>query len=314
MSKQVKAVVGRGTFGTVRLVSHKQDQKKTYALKAVRKVHVVKSMQQKSIVMEREVNKQCYHPCIVQFIKTFQDRENVYFLTEFLGGGDLFFAIREIGVLSKAHSTYYAGSIVLALEYLHGRGIMYRDLKPENVLLDFKGAAKLVDFGCCKKEARTTTLIGTPEYIAPEVITGKGYTCTCDWWSLGVMLHEFVVGPLPFGAEAEDQTSLFRAILDSKLVFPDYVEDEDVMSLIAGLLERKVERRLGSSSRGAKEIKAHPYYSGFNWDALAGGFFEPPWTPDEKELMKTWEPPDGELKTGGGDYSKQKGMDWAQGF
>merc|ERR1719487_1649130 len=172
-----KAVVGRGTFGTVRLVHHKQDQKKMYALKAVKKIEVVKGNQQKSIVMEREVNKQCYHPCIMQFIKTFQDKNNVYFLTEFLGGGDLFYAIRDIGVLSKLQAQFFSGSITLAIEFLHARGIMYRDLKPENVLLDFAGKAKLVDFGCCKQELRTSTFIGTPEYLAPEIIIGQGYTC-----------------------------------------------------------------------------------------------------------------------------------------
>merc|ERR1719230_2512118 len=164
------AVVGRGTFGVVRLVCAKNDKQKQYALKAVKKWHVVKNNQEKSIVMEREVNAQCFHPCIVQFIKTFQDVHNVYFLTEFLGGGDLFLAIRQIGMLTKDQAQFFSGSIVLGLEYLHGRTIMYRDLKPENVLLDFEGNAKLVDFGCCKKELRTSTLIGTPEYFAPETI------------------------------------------------------------------------------------------------------------------------------------------------
>merc|ERR1719487_385730 len=221
-----KAVVGRGTFGTVRLVHHKQDDSKMYALKGVKKIEVVKGNQQKSIVMEREVNKQCYHPCIMQFIKTFQDKDNVYFLTEFLGGGDLFYAIREIGFLTKLHTQFFSGSIALALEYLHARGIMYRDLKPENVLLDFNGAAKLVDFGCCKREVRTHTLVGTPDYMAPEVIKQQGYTCVCDWWSLGVMMYEFVVGPLPFGADATDQMSLFKAILKDRLEIPDYMVDE----------------------------------------------------------------------------------------
>jgi len=310
----VKAVVGRGTFGIVRLVHHRLDENKMYALKNVKKIQVVKSHQQKSIVMEREVNKQCYHPCIVQFIKTFQDRDHVCFLTEILGGGDLFFAIREIGVLKVLHSQFFTGSICLGLEYLHGRGIMYRDLKPENVLLDFKGAAKLVDFGCCKKEFRTSTLIGTPEYIAPEVIRGKGYTCAVDWWSLGVMLHEFVVGPLPFGADAEDQTTLFREILEAELLFPEYITDEVVLSLISGLLERKVERRIAAGSKGAKEIMHHPYFRGFNWDALAGGFFEPPWKPDAQSLMKSWEPPDGPLDDSIGDWSNVRGMEWAKGF
>jgi len=312
---QCVAVVGRGTFGTVRLVHHRLDEKKTYALKAVKKLEVVKHAQQKSIVIEREVNKQCYHPCIMQFIKTFQDKEHVYFLTEFLGGGDLFYAIREIGFLSKLHSQFFSGSIALALEYLHARGIMYRDLKPENVLLDFNGTAKLVDFGCCKNAYRTHTLIGTPEYMAPEVIRQQGYTCACDWWSLGVMLHEFVIGPLPFGGDCEDQMSLFKAICDDPLVFPSGLE-EDVMDVISGMLERKVERRLGSSIRGAKDIKAHSYYKGFNWDALGGGFHEPPFTPDTEALRKNWEPSDGDLTNNVGttSFKISKRMEWSKDF
>lgn len=314
-----KAVVGRGSFGIVRLVHHKADENKMYALKAVRKMEVVKGNQQKSIVMEREVNKQCYHPCIMQFIKTFQDKDSVYFLTEFLGGGDLFCAVRDIGFLSTLQTQFYSGSIGLALEYLHARGIMYRDLKPENVLLDFHGSAKLVDFGCCKKEVRTNTLVGTPEYMAPEVIRQQGYTCACDWWSLGVMIHEFVVGPLPFGADCEDQMSLFKAICDDKLEFPAYMKDkEDLKSLISSLLERTVARRIGASARGAKDIKEHSYYKDFNWDALGGGFHEPPFQPDTEALMSSWEPPDGDLmKNVGSAWSPNKPskqMQWAMGF
>jgi len=314
---QCKAVVGRGTFGTVRLVHAKKDATKMYALKGVKKVEVVRGNQQSSIVMEREVNKQCYHPCIMQFIKTFQDKDNVYFLTEFLGGGDLFFAIREIGYLTKLHTQFFSGSIVLALEYLHARSIMYRDLKPENVLLDFNGAAKLVDFGCCKRDVRTHTLIGTPDYMAPEVIKQQGYTCSCDWWSLGVMLYEFAVGPLPFGAECTDQMSLFKAIMKDPLEIPDNIVDESCRSILEGLLDRKVEKRLGSSSVGAKDIKNHDYYAGFNWDALGGGFHEPPFVPDAKALMKNWEESDGDLiETIGSKltFKPSKGMEWAKGF
>jgi len=311
-----KAVVGRGTFGVVRLVYPKAKEQTLYALKCVKKFHVVKNNQEKAIVMERDVNAQCYHPCIVQFIKTFQDKHSIYFLTEFLGGGDMFFALREIGALTKLQSQFFSGSICLALEYLHGRGIMHRDLKPENVLLDFEGTAKLVDFGCCKQEIRTTTIIGTPEYMAPEVISGKGYTCIIDWWSLGVMIHEFIVGPLPFGADTDDQMAIFRSILHDELVIPGYVKDLDAAALVLGMLTKDPERRIASGTTGAKEIKEHPYYRGFNWDALAGGFFEPPWKPNVEALMKNWEPPDGEIMD---HVSKEKvtfgrGMEWARSF
>lgn len=231
----------------------------------------------------------------MQFIKTFQDAEEVYFLTEFLGGGDLFYAIREIGMLTKLQSQFYSASIVLALEYLHARSIMYRDLKPENVLLDFSGNAKLVDFGCCKKDTRTKTLVGTPEYLAPEVILGKGYTCVVDWWSLGVMMHEFICGPLPFGHDTDDQLELFREILEAPLQFPHHMSDASAVNVISGLLERTPELRLGSSTHGAKEIQQHPYFQDFDWDAVAGRYMDPPWKPNTEVLQGNWERMDGQL-------------------
>jgi len=313
---RLKAIVGRGSFGIVKLVHHCNDESKTYALKCVSKTQVVRQGQQKSICMERDINAQCYHPCIMQFIKTFQDPTTVYFLTEFLGGGDLFYAIREIGNLSKEHSQFYGGSITVALEYLHARSIMYRDLKPENVLLDFKGCVKLVDFGCCKKTLRTNTLVGTPEYFAPETILGKGYTFAIDWWALGVMMHEFIVGPLPFGRDTDDQLDLFREILEAPLQFPIHVTDETAVSVISGLLERTPELRLGTSTRGAREIKEHHYYAGFSWDALVGRYMKAPWLPDLRKLQATWEPVDGSQvfeETGHSD-TVESGMEWTHAF
>eukprot|EP00747_Dinoflagellata_sp_TGD_P125419 gnl/TRDRNA2_/TRDRNA2_174159_c1_seq1.p1 gnl/TRDRNA2_/TRDRNA2_174159_c1~~gnl/TRDRNA2_/TRDRNA2_174159_c1_seq1.p1 ORF type:complete len:502 (+),score=119.07 gnl/TRDRNA2_/TRDRNA2_174159_c1_seq1:1361-2866(+) len=332
---RLKAVVGQGSFGTVKLVYHKDDTKKCYALKCVIKKQVVRQGQERSMQIEREINAQCYHPCIMQFIKTFQDAKSVYFLTEFLGGGDLFFAIREIGNLTKEQSQYFSASIVLALEYLHARGIMYRDLKPENVLLNFEGHCKLVDFGCCKKALRTSTLVGTPEYFAPEVIIGKGYTCSIDWWSLGVMMHEFIVGPLPFGRNSEDQLELFREILEAPLSFPNFITDETGISIISGLLERVPELRLGASTRQAKEIKEHRYYQNYPWDAVAGRYMTPPWTPDTVKLQENWEDEEGKevFDMDGPDdedvpgsfhtnstpsskpsFKTEKGMEWAINF
>mmetsp|Transcript_16481 Transcript_16481/g.38628 ORF Transcript_16481/g.38628 Transcript_16481/m.38628 type:complete len:911 (-) Transcript_16481:136-2868(-) len=315
---RMKAVVGRGSFGIVKLVQHRNDASRTYALKCVSKSQVVRQGQQKSISIEREINAQCYHPCIMQFIKTFQDSKTVYFLTEFLGGGDLFYAIREIGNLTKGQSQFYGGSIALALEYLHARSIMYRDLKPENVLLDFQGNAKLVDFGCCKNALRTNTLVGTPEYFAPETILGKGYTCAIDWWALGVMMHEFIVGPLPFGRETEDQLDLFREILEAPLQFPNYVTDETAISIISGLLERTPADRLGGSKRGAKEVKEHMYFAGFNWDGLVGRYMKPPWAPNLKKLQSHWEMHEGEkvFEEDGAEsgHRPEPGMEWTAGF
>mmetsp|Transcript_144259 Transcript_144259/g.366192 ORF Transcript_144259/g.366192 Transcript_144259/m.366192 type:complete len:970 (+) Transcript_144259:85-2994(+) len=313
---RIRAIVGRGNFGIVKLVHHHGDSSCCYALKCVSKNLVVQQGQQKSIAIEREINAQCYHPCIVQFIRTFQDAENVYFLTEFLGGGELFYAIREIGRLSRSQAQFYGGSLVLALEYLHARGIIYRDLKPENVLLDDCGNAKLVDFGCCKKALRASTLVGTPEYMAPEVIAMLGYTCSIDWWALGVMMHEFVVGPLPFGNEAEDQLELFRAIREAPLRFPNFVKDSTAISLISEFLQRTPELRLGASTAGAKEIREHPYFADFDWNGLASRCLEPPWKPDLSKLRAQWELCSGEpvLAAALDDRRVQEGMEWAIAF
>mmetsp|Transcript_87157 Transcript_87157/g.281498 ORF Transcript_87157/g.281498 Transcript_87157/m.281498 type:complete len:862 (-) Transcript_87157:131-2716(-) len=290
---RVRAIVGRGNFGVVKLVYHRDDDSRCYALKCVNKQMVVQQGQQKCITMEREVNAQCNHACLVQFIRTFQDVSNVYFLTEFLGGGELFHAMRDIGKLAKEQVQFYAGSMVLALEYLHGRGFIYRDLKPENVMLDGRGYPKLVDFGCCKKASRTSTVVGTPEYMAPEVIAMLGYTCAIDWWALGVVMHELVVGPLPFGAEAEDELELFRAIREAPLRFPSRVTDSTAISVISGLLKRTPEMRLGASKQGATEIKEHPYFLDFDWDGLAGRYLSPPWRPNLEQLQSHWELCDG---------------------
>ncbi|CAE8719220.1 unnamed protein product [Polarella glacialis] len=298
---RVKAIIGRGSFGVVRLVCDKGNEGVMYALKCINKQQVVLQGQELPTLLEREINLNCYHPCIMQFFTTFQDASHVYFLTEFLGGGDLFHTMREIGNLTKEQSMFYAGSITLALEYLHARSIMYRDLKPENVLLDLQGYAKLVDFGCCKKAFRTVSLVGTTEYTAPETILGTGYTCSVDWWALGVMMHEFIVGPLPFGRENTDRLELLHQILEAPIYFPPYVNDESATSIICGLLERNALLRLGGSSRGALEIKEHLYFASFDWDALLARKLCVPWVPDPDQLQLDWEPDCEIILLSGGD-------------
>jgi len=287
------AVIDDGELSTVRCVREKKD-KNIFALKTLSKEEVVAQNQQKSVVQEREVLSQCSHPFIVQFIKTLQDAEHVYFLTEFLGGGDLFSAIREIECLSKAQSCFFSGCIILGLEYLHARGVMYRDLKPENIGLDEDGYGKLADFGSSKKALRSTTLTGTPEYTAPEVISGRGYTCTVDWWALGVIMHEFLVGPLPFAKDTEDCKEVFTQIIEAPLEFPADFTDEDSIAILRGLLDRTPESRLGSSIRGAKDLKVHPFFAGFDWPALCERTMKPPWRPNPENVKSSWEYDDDE--------------------
>ncbi len=153
----------------------------------------------------------------MHLVKTFRDGAYLYFLTELITGGELYDAIREMDLLTRSQAQFYIASIAIAIEYLHERAIAYRDLKPENILLDSQGYIKLIDFGCARKlgdTGRTYTLIGTPHYMAPEVILGRGYNQTADIWSVGVCCYEFMCGPLPFGYDAtEDQLHTFKEIL-----------------------------------------------------------------------------------------------------
>jgi cGMP-dependent protein kinase len=284
-------IVGEGSFGSVRLVQHK-GTKARYALKCILKKHVVDTGQQKNVQIERKILLQLFHPCIVQFVKTYKDEDTIYFLMEFLGGGDLFTAIREIGMLTKSQAQFYAGSVILAIEYVHKCRLMYRDLKPENVLLDEQGFVKLVDFGTAKEGLSSYTLVGTPEYLAPEVILGKGYTCSADWWSTGVMMYEFICGPLPFRSRSGDQVELCRAILEAEVKFPSYVKDSTARAILKGLLERGVERRLASGSMGALDLREHPYFQGFDWDAVVSRTLVVPYKPDLTKIQSIYVKPD----------------------
>lgn len=273
---KTERIIGRGTFGTVKLVLHKPTNIR-YALKCVSRRSIISLNQQNNIKLEREITAENDHPFIIRLVRTFKDFEYLYFLTELVTGGELYDAIRKLGLLSKFQAQFYLGSIILAIEYLHERNIAYRDLKPENILLDKQGYVKLIDFGCAKKiQGRAYTLVGTPHYMAPEVILGKGYGCTVDIWALGICLYEFICGPLPFGNDAEDQLEIFKDILTGQLTFPDYVTDSESINLMKRLLCRLPQGRIGCSINGFKDIKEHPFFNSFDWDKLAGRSLDPP--------------------------------------
>jgi cGMP-dependent protein kinase 1 len=277
-------VVGQGGFGTVFLAKNRKDPSKKYALKQVRKDAIVQRKMVSSLLIEREVLMQCNHPCVVQCVKTFKDKDHIYFLTEFLAGGDMFHAMREIGALTNQQSRFFAAAIFSAIEYLHELGWIYRDLKPEQVMLDDRGNVKLVDMGISKKANRTFSLIGTPEYLAPEVIKGKGYGKEIDYWAFGVVLYEMICGPLPF--EGEDQIQLFKKILRDPVVFPDYVEDKEGIAIMTKLLDKNPETRMN-----CQEVKAHPFFDKFDWDGLLSRTLMPPFKPDSNALRKKWRKP-----------------------
>ncbi|CAK9074090.1 cGMP-dependent protein kinase [Durusdinium trenchii] len=195
---------------------------------------------------------------------------NVYFLTEFVTGGELFNAIRSLGILSGVQARFYTGSLILALQALHEKKIIYRDLKPENVLLDNYGYIKLIDFGCAVRfdQGSHRSLVGTPHYMAPEVILGKEYHFSCDVWSLGVCLYEFVCGPLPFGQDCEDPRQVFQDILLSKLYFPEHFINTPGKHLLRCLLRKNSRLRIGGE-HGLQDVpgrrREHAYFRKFSF-------------------------------------------------
>eukprot|EP00929_Paragymnodinium_shiwhaense_P065717 TRINITY_DN32925_c0_g1_i2.p1 TRINITY_DN32925_c0_g1~~TRINITY_DN32925_c0_g1_i2.p1 ORF type:complete len:1015 (-),score=290.45 TRINITY_DN32925_c0_g1_i2:43-3087(-) len=243
-------VIGKGSFGSVRRVERGSAPHLVYALKRVRKRQAsgkVMEWLQRECALLAEFD----HPLIVQLVRTFETDDSMYILTELLTGGELLAALDKIAkCLTRPQAQFYSGSLLIALEYLHDRAIVFRDLKPENVMLDSDGYVKLIDFGTAKKlkdtDSRTFTIIGSFQFMAPEVWRGRGYGTKVDIWSLGVMLYEFVCGYLPFGRELQDPTAvqICRTVQASNLVFPERFSDAECKYLIRGMLRKDDESRL----------------------------------------------------------------------
>jgi len=258
--KNIK-VIGQGAAGTVRLVEHKKTNTR-YALKRVKKE---KDKIPEEVVRECALLGENDHPFIMTLVKTFETKSSVYMLTELITGGELHAAIRTVPtVLSRPQAQFYTGSIILVLEELHERNIVYRDLKPENVMLDNQGYLKLIDFGIAKKleegKTRTFTMIGTPHYMAPEVMRGHGYGTEVDIWSVGVMAFEFTCGYLPFADDLDDPTEVCAAVLKDSLTYPGGFRDKEGRQMISGLLTRTPKKRLGAGLRGIDDIKNCDYF------------------------------------------------------
>eukprot|EP00397_Hematodinium_sp_SG-2012_P000212 GEMP01000212.1.p1 GENE.GEMP01000212.1~~GEMP01000212.1.p1 ORF type:complete len:2586 (+),score=598.26 GEMP01000212.1:101-7858(+) len=273
-------VIGRGGFGIVKLVEH-TSTKTRYALKVLDKAQIREHNQQERIRSERAILAELDHPFIARFVRTFKDEQKIYFLLELVTGGELLSALGTLGILNAKQTRFYIGCLILALELLHSRRIIYRDLKAENILLDKFGYIKLIDFGIAKKlqTVRTHTLIGTPQFMAPEVIRGKGYGLMADNWSLGVCLYEFMVGSLPFGCDKVDQWDIWQEILYLPLTFPVSFKHSAAKNLMKGLLEKKPTERSGSTILGFKPIKQSVFFDGFQWDHLLQRSVEPPLIP-----------------------------------
>lgn len=248
-------VVGKGSFGKVMQVM-KKDTQRIYALKTLRKQHIISRSEVAHTLAERSVLAQINNPFIVPLKFSFQSPDKLYLVLAFVNGGELFHHLQREQRFDINRSRFYAAELLCALECLHGFGVIYRDLKPENILVDYVGHIALCDFGLCKldmkDEDKTNTFCGTPEYLAPELLHGQGYTKAVDWWTLGVLLYEMLTGLPPF--YDENTNEMYRKILSEPLHFPGpEIVPPAARDLLTKLLDRDATRRLGTN--GAAEIK-----------------------------------------------------------
>jgi protein-serine/threonine kinase len=273
-------VIGKGSYGKVMLVRHKNDGT-VYAMKMLRKDNVVKRNQVEHTKTERHVLETVSHPFIVNLVYAFQTPKKLYFVLEYCQGGELFFHLSRAGRFSEQRCRFYSSEILLAIEYLHKLAIIYRDLKPENVLLDGDGHVKLTDFGLSKEgimdNFSAKSMCGTPEYLAPEIIEKKGHGKAVDWYSLGALMYEMLTGLPPF--YTRDREKLFERIRRGELQYPQYI-GPTVKSLLQGLLQRDPSRRLGGGNMDSDEVKAHPFLLGIDWNAVHQRRVQPPFQPN----------------------------------
>lgn len=255
--------IGKGLFSRVYLVTNEK-RDIYYALKVIAKRKIEMFALYLHILEEKKVLTMVDYAYINKLVKTFKDERRIYFLLEYVHGFELSSILKHIGILSNNDSLFYAASIILILQYLHEREIIYRDLNLDNIMVDTNGYIKLIDFGSSKLlNGRTYTLIGSPHYVAPEVIVGKGYSKNADLWSLGICIFEFLTGRLPFGEDFIDPYDIYESILEFNYVYPSEIEQpsDSAKTFIAQLLAKFPENRcLGS----LESLKKHEWFNGYD--------------------------------------------------
>ncbi|KII85767.1 hypothetical protein PLICRDRAFT_44166 [Plicaturopsis crispa FD-325 SS-3] len=280
--------VGKGAFGKVRVVQHKQTRE-LYALKYINKAKCVKMKAVANVIQERRLLEEIDHPFVVNLRYAFQDDENCFFVIDLMLGGDLRFHLERLGSLPEETVRFYVAEISSGLAFLHENRIMHRDLKPDNILLDERGHAHLTDFNIAvhySERRLLTGVAGSMAYMAPEILSKRGYTSTIDWWSLGVVAYELVFGRRPF--RGKTNTALTSSIAKDHLRFPEGAEERCShagMLALRGFLERDTTKRLGCkpNGQGWEDIRRHAWFEPINWELLEKKGLEPPFVPDSKK-------------------------------
>ena len=271
--------LGSGNFGSVNLVRNKKN-KQLYAIKALNLEQIKKENLEVCVELEKNVLLKIDHPFIMKMVKYLKNDNYIFFINEYIKGKELWDVIRDIGLLNKEQTQFYGASMLLAINHLHKRKIIYRDIKPENVMVTTKGYIKIIDFGTVKEiKDRTSTIIGTSHYMAPEITKGEGYSFQVDIWSIAICLYEFFCGKLPFGEEYDDPMDIYRAVSKEELSFPNFVHDDTFMSLLNRMLKKNPTQRLWKF----EQIKEDPYFKDFDWKNLISLSYLPPYEIKMKE-------------------------------
>ncbi|XP_063729517.1 cAMP-dependent protein kinase catalytic subunit beta-like [Symsagittifera roscoffensis] len=268
---------------------------KFYAIKLLDKQKIVKLKQIDHTIMEKKILACIQFPFIVRQAFAFKDNSYLYIALEFVSGGEMFTHLRRSGKFGEVRTRFYAAQVLMAFEYLHFMNLIFRDLKPENLLIDHHGYVKVTDFGFCKRiSGRTWTLCGTPEYLAPEIILSRGYGVGVDWWSFGVLMYEMAAGKPPF--EAPKHIQMYELIVGGKYTFPSGFS-ADLKDLIRNILQVDVTRRFGVLRNGSLDIKNHRFFNSVDYVAMYQKKLKPPFVPktkhagDDSNFAKYDEPP-----------------------
>ncbi|KAJ0067346.1 hypothetical protein NL108_016773 [Boleophthalmus pectinirostris] len=275
-------VLGKGSFGKV-MLAERRGTDQVYAVKVLKKDVILQDDDVDCTMTEKRILALAQrHPYLTQLYCCFQTPERLFFVMEYVNGGDLMFQIQRSRKFDEARSKFYSAEVTSALMFLHRHGVIYRDLKLDNILLDADGHCKLADFGMCKEGilngATTTTFCGTPDYIAPEILQELEYGPSVDWWALGVLMYEMMCGQPPFEAENEDE--LFECILHDDVLFPAWLSTEAV-AVLRAFMTKSPQQRLGCvESQGLEEaIKDQPFFSEIDWSLLELRKITPPFKP-----------------------------------